>query len=285
MSKNIVILIDGTGNEVAANETNVFRLAGMLPKNSPAQIFHYDPGVGTQGLPVTDVLSLRVLAQVAGLAVGFGLYTRVANAYRYLMRVWQPGDKIFLFGFSRGAYAVRVLAGLIDKIGILEDGQESLITYALKLYADPKNVAVSSRFKNVLGRNVDEIAFLGLWDTVKSVYEIELSPPRLSAVALPRTRDNGAVRMVRHALAIDERRRFYRTNKWIPASKIGSTDVKQVWFAGVHSDIGGGYPEAGLSKIPLAWMIREASSAGLALDQPRVDDLIPPAAMASSGKP
>jgi uncharacterized protein (DUF2235 family) len=109
---------------------------------------------------------------------------------------------------------------------------------------------------------------LGLWDTVKSVFQIERFGREIRSVSLPRTYTNPAVRIVRHAVAIDERRRFFRTNTWGGGE---ATDVKEVWFAGDHSDVGGGYPEdeSGLSKITLAWMLREAHAAGLLIDRDR----------------
>jgi len=286
MSKNIVVLIDGTGNEISANETNVLKLAQCLVGDPKIQSFHYDPGVGTQGLPTTEAIDPRALVKIAGLTAGLGLYARIADAYRFLMRTYEGDDKIYLFGFSRGAYAARALAGLIGKVGLLEPGRDNLIPYALKLYADVNDLALSRGFTRTFCPATPDIAFLGLWDTVKSVIQVESSPPSLRNLSLPRTFDNDAVRVVRHALAIDERRRFFRTNMWSEAPKAQHTDVKQVWFPGVHSDVGGGYPEpeSGLSSIAFAWMVRDARAAGLLIDQDRLAAFVPPTSISGDTK-
>lgn len=272
MPKTIVILIDGTGNEFAGNPTNVLRLAQALVNQPGVQIFHYDPGVGTQGATTTDRLGLKTLSRIAGLGLGFGVYARVANAYRFLMETYEQGDRVFVFGFSRGAYIARALAGMIHTLGLLERGRDALLPYAIKLYRSFENHKDASRFADTFCDRKPEIAFLGLWDTVKSVFEfqVDLAKP-FDSVSMPYTRDNPSVRIVRHAIAIDERRRFYRTNRWAHTPKAGTTDVREVWFAGVHSDIGGSYPEpeAGLSKITLRWMLDAAKEAGLQVDPAR----------------
>jgi hypothetical protein len=125
------------------------------------------------------------------------------------------------------------------------------------------------------------IGFLGLWDTVKSVFRFELRGPgpEFTSVVLPRTFVNPAVKAVRHAVAIDERRRFYRTNLWSETPEArATTDVKQVWFAGVHSDVGSGYleSESGLALFPMRWMLREARQAGLLIDPDREQAILAP---------
>jgi len=266
MAKNIVVLIDGTGNEVEVDESNVLRLARLILNQPGKQIFYYDPGVGTQGAPPTDFASRQELLKMMGLGIGAGVFDKVASGYHYLVETYEPGDRLYFFGFSRGAYIARALAGIVSKIGILESGRDNLVTFAVKLYADPRNLKLAQSFSDTFCDRKAEIHFLGLWDTVKSVFRFEPILRRLTSVVLPRTFSNEDVRCVRQALAIDERRRFFRTNLWNSGG--ASTDVKQVWFAGVHSDIGGGYPasQSGLALITLAWMLREAMGKGLFVD-------------------
>jgi uncharacterized protein (DUF2235 family) len=269
MPKNIVVLIDGTGNEIEADESSVLRLAHMLVNDRARQVFYYDPGVGTQGAPATDLMSRQELIKLLGLGIGTGVYEKIGNAYRFVVDAYEAGDQLFLFGFSRGAYIARALAGLIGKIGILQRGRDNLVPYVVKLYADPRNLTLTRSFSETFCDREAEIAFLGLWDTVKSVFRFEPRGPELTSVVLPRTFANPAVRIVRHAVALDERRRFYRTNLWSEDREArANTDVKQVWFAGVHSDIGGGYPttDSGLAHPPLSWILREAKLQGLEID-------------------
>jgi uncharacterized protein (DUF2235 family) len=277
VTRNLVICCDGTGNEIAVHETNVLRLARML-RTSAAQKFYYDPGVGTQGAPTLDFMSRQELLKMLGMGFGTGLFDRIGNAYRFLMREYEEDDHIYIFGFSRGAYIGRALAGLVAKIGILEQSRDNLIPYAVKLYSVPHNTDLVHLFKDAFCVHKPDIRFLGLWDTVKSVYQFDPVRVRFTRVSLPYTFDNSAVKTVRHAIALDERRRFYRTNLWTKDSGYTKRqDVKQVWFAGVHSDVGGSYsePESGLSKITLQWMVREASHAGLIVNQAISDEILP----------
>jgi uncharacterized protein (DUF2235 family) len=270
MPKNIVILIDGTGKELEVNQTNVLRLARVLRFSESEQVFYYDPGVGTQGAPSNDLMSRQELIKILGLGLGLGLYDKMQAAYRYLMETYEPGDRLFLFGFSRGAYIARALAGLIGKVGILERQRTNLVSYAVKLYCVPRNARLANDFTSTFCDRHCDVRFLGLWDTVKSVFRVELRPPQITKVVLPRTMSNPMVRYVRHALAIDERRRFFRTNKWQDGPGADpATDIKQVWFAGTHSDVGGGWPdhESGLAKISFYWMLREAMQCGLLVDE------------------
>ncbi|MGO4319353.1 DUF2235 domain-containing protein [Agrobacterium sp. MCAB5] len=274
MGKNIVVLFDGTGNEIATDETNILHLARAILNDGEKQIFFYDPGVGTQGAPSADFMSRQELIKLLGLGIGLGVYDKIGSAYRFLMKTFEPGDKLFFFGFSRGAYIARALAGMVGKLGIMESGRDNLVPYAVKLYADPRNLELARRFSDTFCKREADIEFLGLFDTVKSVFRFEPGVPQFTSVVLPRTYSNPAVRKVRHALAIDEKRRFFRTNLWnVENGSSRTIDVKQVWFAGVHSDVGGGYPkaESGLSLIALEWMVKEAAHAGLLLnsDQPQ----------------
>jgi uncharacterized protein (DUF2235 family) len=227
---------------------------------------------------------------VFGLATGAGLDDNIIDAYRFLAEVWEPGDRIFLFGFSRGAYTVRALAGFIHMVGLIRPEQINIADYALTAYkraSAQKKFQIAWDFGRVTAARRVTIHFVGVWDTVASM--IVPRPDRLylpSLRTLPYTRTNPSVRVFRHAMAIDEKRRMFRLNKWVdpqpfiadpfiqpPASV--PQDIDQLWFAGVHSDVGGGYPEAesGLSKFPLIWMIDEAVKHGLRIDKAMFDHL------------
>jgi len=267
MPRNIVVMIDGTGKQLQVDETNVLRLA-RITAPVPNQATFYDPGVGTQGAPSLNPFDGSDLAKLAGLALGGGLFDKVEAAYRFLMREYEPGDRIYMFGFSRGAYVVRALAGMLAKLGLLERGREDLVPYLARVYATGDNWALAGRLRKTFSDRRPDIHFLGLWDTVKSVFRLEFG--RIAAVSLPWTFQNPRVRTVRQALAIDERRAFFRTNLWQETPpRFGRTDVRQVWFAGCHSDIGGGFPNAvgGLSKLALQWLLDEAVAAGLGIDE------------------
>jgi hypothetical protein len=162
------------------------------------------------------------------------------------------GDRIYIFGFSRGAYTARVLAAMLYKVGLLGKGNEELIPFAWDIFKRKYGDDIYKGFRHTYGRKV-EVAFLGLWDTVSSVGWI------WNPLHFQFTKDNPIVRIVRHAMALDERRAYFWQNLWTTKTKEG-LDAVQVWFPGVHCDVGGGYVEvdAGLSKIALEWMVREA---------------------------
>src|SRR5712692_7717700 len=156
-SRNLVICCDGTNNEFGETNTNVVRLVQTLEHDPNAQLVYYDPGVGT--LPEPGLFSKpgKTLSKWLGLAFGRGLVRNVQKAYGFLMESWRPGDRVFLFGFSRGAYTVRVLAGLLRQIGLLMRGQEQLIPYAMRLYGavpdrDEDDTEARSRYWRLCGQ-------------------------------------------------------------------------------------------------------------------------------------
>lgn len=284
MAKNIVICCDGTGNGIEKNLSNVLKLYRMVMKDDDQVVF-YDPGVGT----LSEEDEWRQIKQdtklVLGLATGYGLDENVLEAYRFIAGHYEPDDQIYMFGFSRGAYSIRVLAGLIQTIGLLRPDQSNLFGNGLAAFKQIKtddSFVATRRFVRVTEPRNIPIKFIGVWDTVASV----LVPRRdrfyiPSQVYLPYTRKNPSVEVMRHALAIDERRRMFRAYRWNEpqtfqpdwgAKGAGGKpqDIKQVWFAGYHSDIGGGYPEdkSGISKYPLRWMVDEAVSHGLKISEP-----------------
>jgi uncharacterized protein (DUF2235 family) len=270
--KNIVICCDGTGNEFSDHNSNVVKLYSTLVIDGKNQIGYYHPGVGTMGAPTASNRFTKFCTKVAGLAFGAGLLTNVGDAYRYLMNSYEEGDKVFLFGFSRGAYTARALAGVLHMFGLLYPGNDGLIPYILRMYAKrtrdaagmTHTFAVADGFKDTFCRHCP-LNLVGVWDTVSSVGWI------WDPVRLPYTAQNPDMKNGRHAISIDERRCYFRNNLW-GAALPGQT-VKQVWFAGVHSDVGGSYAEteSGLSKIALEWMLCEAVSLGLLVDPVRAD--------------
>lgn len=273
MGKNIVICCDGTGNQFGEHNTNVIKTYAALDLgDSDRQIALYDPGVGTGNPRGASSKFRRTGAKLSGLALGTGLFQNVADAYRFLMTHFQPDDRVFVFGFSRGAYTARALAGMLYMVGLLQAGNESHISYALDLYRSrvPKDKAkrdkhfeTADAFKSTFSRPCP-IHFLGLWDTVKTVglWDALKLFTRLGT-ALPWTYQTRGVEFGRHAIALDERRSRFRTNLW--AEEIGNSNLQQVWFPGVHSDIGGGYADSGLSDIALKWILTGAHHKGLIL--------------------
>ena len=281
MPKTIVMLMDGTGQQFQSNETNIVRLLRLLPPDQPErQIAFYGPGVGTRGAPTLTPFGGEWRALAGGLALGAGIYERVADAYRYLAQHWVHGDRIHFYGFSRGAFSVRALAGLVAQVGLMGAGFDNLIPYAIRLYASfpiggdkaaqDAHALLVRRFGETFGCRFPDIAFIGLFDTVKSVFSFDRLAGQDIRVSLAGTYANPRVKVVRHAMAIDERRAFFRTNKWRALNPAlgGGTDVRQVWFAGCHGDVGGGVPEteSGLSAITLEWMLKEAVAHGLLID-------------------
>lgn len=312
MAKNIVICCDGTGQN-GLRHTNVSRLFTILYLDEPnKQIACYDPGVGTiphrevktavqrrdagvvcrhvfdRPTPVSYLLSR--LWCLAGLAVGTGLFQNVQEMYEILIDNYVEGDHIFLFGFSRGAFTVRVLAGLLHRCGLLLPMHRGCYAKAFELYKPhceqlkpdeaEKLKEEIAKFKSLYTRSC-EISFLGIWDTVKSV-------GYFYPVSMPHTRRNPIVKTVRHALSIGESRSFYVPTTWGGLDNdtqppIEGQDIKEIWFAGSHSDVGGGYEEeeSALAKISLRWMIEEAKKAkgeweyGLLIDKDRYQQMFP----------
>ena len=278
MPKNIVICCDGTGNQYGAGNSNVVKLYQTLIRDPHRQIAYYHPGVGTMGAKNALTAAGKFWTKFRGLAFGYGLYENIADAYGFLMLTFEPGDQIYVFGFSRGAYTARALCGMLRMFWILSPGNEGLIPYAIRLFKSnddsllaritgrASKFRIAEGFKRTFGIECNP-RFVGVWDTVSSVGWI-LDPIGYKSVRLPYTASLEGVSEVRHAVSIDERRAFFRQN--LVDEDPGR--VKQVWFAGVHSDVGGSYPEgeSGLSKITLRWMLREAKEAGLLLDDGEV---------------
>ena len=267
--KRIVICADGTWNRPEEDvesdvPTNVLRLArAVMPWDGAcAQHVFYDWGIGSYH------------ARISSGVTGRGIHKNIMDAYRYIVQNYAPGSDIYLFGFSRGAYTVRSLCGLINNCGILKRPDARLIQQAFNHYKNERpdhapGGAASVRFRRDHAHPSREIRFVGAWDTVGA-----LGVPVALLGLFDRTDEfydtklGGNVRIARHALAIDEQREDFKPTLWTPREGL---DLQQVWFAGAHSDVGGGYPsdrQTGrrASDSPLQWMMAEAEAAGLRLE-------------------
>ena len=273
--KRITLCCDGTWNSADQEvdgkpcPTNVVRLAYRAAKrgaDGTAQIVFYDQGVG----------SGRGLDRLSGGAFGQGLEDNIHDAYRFLIGNYEPGDAIFLFGFSRGAYTARSLAGMIRKCGILErkhvqSYREALALYRNDAHPDDAEPASFRRSRSLCAGRGIPVRFVGVWDTVGAL-GIPLRGLRWLTRRKHQFHDtalSSAVESACQALAIDERRAPFAPTLWTPppadAGNAGQT-IEQVWFCGSHADVGGGHAERGLSDIALGWMLERAAQAGLAFD-------------------
>jgi uncharacterized protein (DUF2235 family) len=276
LAKNIVVCCDGTGNQIQRNLSHVLKLFRIAAKND-AQSVYYGAGVGTIGASDEWTRWRQDARAIFELATGRGLDADILGAYDFICRNYEDSDAIFLFGFSRGAYTVRAVAGLIHAVGLLPPDQLNIANFALRSYklaSEGDDLSVAWHFSRISGARPAAIRFVGVWDTVASVIVPRRDRLFPQLLMLPYTRRNPSVQAFRHAMAIDERRRMFRLNRWAEPQEFagksfrGSAqpqDIKQVWFAGVHGDIGGGYPESesALAKYPLEWMLNEAASCGL----------------------
>ena len=274
--KRLVVCCDGTWNapDQADNgspaPTNVARLALVVAPHDPAgteQRVYYHQGVGTSRWE-----------RIRGGVFGFGLSRNVRDCYRFVAEHFEPGDEIFLFGFSRGAYTARSVAGFIRNAGVLRPEHRDRVDEAFALYRDRSNRTHPRSTEAVLFRRSysfeTRLRFVGVWDTVGAL-GIPLSGGRLINFLNRRnqfhdTQLSSTVDAAFHACAIDEKRKPFRPTLWTAPDAAVPTgqDVQQVWFCGVHSDVGGGYfPVHGLSDITLLWMIEHARRHGLAVDR------------------
>lgn len=273
--KRLVICCDGTWNsadQVTKDGqpcvTNVLKIAVRVAKRdgSIPQIVYYDQGVGTG----------NVVDKFTGGALGKGLEANIHDAYRFLVANYEAGDEVYVFGFSRGAFTARSITGMIRKCGILKREHADRYRKTLDLYhsdflADDPQIVKFRTEHSLTGKDVIPIKFIGVWDTVGA-----LGIPVRGLAALQKdkyqfhdTELSGSVRHAYHALAIDERRGPFRPTLWDYMPK-PDQKVEQVWFSGVHSDIGGGYEDPSLSDIALQWMLDKAKGADLALDEPTI---------------
>jgi uncharacterized protein (DUF2235 family) len=295
--RQLVVCCDGTNNTLTGGQrdTNVLLLFEQLSRQPIGnQRLYYDPGVGSpDGLPATGLFEplVQMAERAISLAIGRGIYENIGQAYLFLCREYRRGDQIWLFGFSRGAFTVRAVAGMVHMFGLVRPEHEPLLPTLLRIYfaAAEDNLGMWTKLTEGLRRilrggrkppsrkalaeqvrlnftdpdgRVAPVHFTGVWDTVESV----------GVRGLRKSISNKALMQgkrlvhVRHALSLDEHRyaflpRYYEDRVLDPGQTLA-----QVWFRGVHSDVGGGAafaPQAGLSRIALDWMVAEADAAGL----------------------
>ncbi len=287
--RNLVLLFDGTGNILGNDQdTNVVKLLRMLHKGpdpdgrEPEQIVYYDPGVGTANLfpPSTAGARLREYGErLRGLALGGGAFSNIAGAYEFLVRSYREGDRIYLLGFSRGAFTARAVAGMLNMYGLVHTGGLPLLDNLVRTYFAPpgRSNPSGSRQREDFARDVIEnfargrtplVHFVGVWDTVEAI-----GSGLLGGVKITNSSDFASKRFVhvRHAMSLHESRVPYTPRRYqdphFTARELPHRSFSQRWFRGVHSDIGGSYARDGLSRTTLRWMAEEACAQGLRLDR------------------
>jgi len=271
--KRLILCCDGTWNEPDQETngkpavTNVVKLARRVAKTdgSVPQITYYDQGVGTTG---------NCLERCLDGATGAGLDENIYQAYLFLMTNYELGDEIFLFGFSRGAFTVRSLGGMIRKCGILRRGAADKYHEAKEFYRTKiePNDPIAKEFRLKYSISPDDkikIKFIGVWDTVGSL-GIPANGKLAEKYQFHDTELSGIVENAYQALAVNERRKPFSPTLWDYIRK-DNQKVEQVWFCGVHKDVGGGFTDEGLSNIALLWMLNKAQEAGLKMDVEAMD--------------
>lgn len=259
-----VVLLDGTMSSLTpGRETNVgltYKLLREMPRSGLS--LRYEAGVQWQDWRTTmDVVH------------GRGINRAIRRAYGHLASRYHPGDRIFLFGYSRGAYAVRSLAGVIDRVGLVraEYATERAIRDAYRHYENDPHGPAAKAFRSRYCHESVPIEMIGVWDTVKA---LGLRLPLLWMLtegrhAFHSEHLGNSVRHGYHALALDETREAFAPVMWETRGDWPGVDVEQMWFRGAHGDVGGqlgGFPPARpLSNIPLIWMVEKAEACGLAL--------------------
>ena len=285
MPKNIIICSDGTGNTaIKGRGTNVFKIFESVDLNShrfhperPPQVAIYDDGVGTEAFKFMRVL---------GGAAGYGLSRNVRQLYRELCRIYDPGDQIYLFGFSRGAFTVRSLSGFIGTCGIIDvkrlgssDELDAMVerayriyrgcyrTWLMRTFLGKPNPSTTRDFRDQHCHGNEKIHFVGVWDTVDAVglplHVSDLVNTLIYQFKFPDLVMSSSIERAAHALSIDDERQSFHPLIWDEGSSLPGQTIEQVWFAGVHSNVGGGYPKQGMSLVALDWMMHHAEQAGL----------------------
>ncbi len=281
--RHLVIGTDGTWNRPDQMDrgrqvpSNVVRIVRAVDEHcrEVEQIRYYDTGVGTGGL----------LDHLLGGIIGFGLTRNVCKAWRWLITHYRPRDRLFLFGFSRGAYTARSLAGLLGLCGIPQCDPADVnrvIREGIRIYRTrnrERRQRLADAFRATHTAWPGDVHFLGVWDTVGALGLPTPGPlgwwsrwrQGFHDVSL-----GSHIRHAFHALAINECRRPFRPTLWRGRKPDGVERGVQCWFPGVHSNVGGGYVDAGLADRALLWMIRRAEEAGLHVNRRYLETRIDP---------
>jgi uncharacterized protein (DUF2235 family) len=271
MAKRLIVCADGTWNKVEKAQsgrhlsTNVAKIAAaLLPVDvhGTPQLLCYLEGVGTHHGE-----------WIRGGMFGLGISKNISRAYEFLIQSYEPGDEIWIFGFSRGAFTARSLAGMIRDCGLLKPKHVGQLGAAVKLYRDRYDDSAPDAPRARIFRNTysDEppIKFIGVWDTVGAlgVPGVHLWLARLLKIdwQFHDTTLSRSIKNAYQALAIHEKRSDFKPTLWEKQDWPGKEEqtLEQVWFSGVHSDVGGGYAETGLSDIAIGWLIEKAKTHGL----------------------
>ena len=271
-TRQVCVFCDGTGALLGAGaQTNVVKLMAACGP-SPDQLIFYDPGVGTNStLPTTTYWQSvqRLGRQISGLAFGDGVYENIAEAYLFLVDNYQGvSDQLFFFGFSRGAFTARAVAGMVAMFGVVRPQASNLVDYMIQFYFSRDSAArqqliadIRDNSQKFSARQLPVMHFVGVWDTVASVG----IPPRRREFSQRPTIAGKRFTHVRHAVSADEYRGQFELRRYELGCDFHQT-LKQVLFSGVHSDVGGQYVEAGLSNLTLDWMATEAEACGLRIN-------------------
>jgi uncharacterized protein (DUF2235 family) len=288
--KRLITCTDGTWNHpgimdrgvrVRSNVELIFNCIREGKVGNDQQLKAYDSGVGSSTYDVKD--------QVEGGVSGAGIDKNIMDMYKFLLLNYEPGDHIYLFGFSRGAYTARSLAGFIRNCGLLKPEFMHLVPEAYELYRE-RNVYTSPDSDMMKGfrkkfciEDITPIKFIGVWDTVGSLgwplpYRKKYNHERYS---FHDVKLSSFIENAYHALAIDERRKLFVPTIWEQSEKVKADPnhpqkMEQRWFPGAHCNIGGGYADSGLSDAALKWIIDKAAHTGLVFDEKELDKLDPP---------
>jgi uncharacterized protein (DUF2235 family) len=271
MSKKIIFCADGTWDS-AKSHTNVYKLYKALI-TSAGQMPFYDDGVGASGNPILKLV---------GGAFGTGLWAKIKEGYTKIAQVYEDGDEVFIFGFSRGAFTARSLAGMIMAVGVpSQNFTDDMVDIAFDAYRDKLHRA--DKLKPLAGDNlvIPEMGMVGVWDTVGALgVPSGIGGIDPIAYGFLDTSLHPDIKNACHALAIDERRAQFPPTLWKGPAAPGQ-NLEQVWFTGAHSDVGGGEPDdlpgtTALSDITLGWMMAKAAAAGLTFDEKTLEQYTMP---------
>jgi len=260
MPKNIVIFSDGTGQEGGkGTNSNIYKIFNIIEDRTPQQISFYDRGLGTGW------------RKLSGNVAGAGISKNIIECYTFIFENYEAGDQIYLFGFSRGAATVRSLSSFIHYFGILPKSRHELVKQAYKIYKINDELKRKTKATEFIAKHHTmwtRVKFLGCFDTVaalgmpvKWVNVLVNKIPGLGH-SFQNFKLNQSVENACQALAIDDERKTFHPILW-DADILDYQSIKQVWFCGMHTDVGGGYPEHDLSDIPLIWMLDRAKKQGL----------------------
>jgi uncharacterized protein (DUF2235 family) len=259
VSKRIVLCFDGTWNVGGPRSSNVWRLYEALESAHNSQTKYYHGGIGSHNSGMIG-FPAKLVTGTTGLTISGS----IKNGYSYLVDRFSPGDSVYMFGFSRGAFAVRSLAGLIYSCGLLRAEEANRKSQAFRTYRIG-NLNEEQEFRERFCHPHCHIAMIGVWDTVASlglpVNWLERMNPLPSQ--FHRTDLNPLIKSAYHALAVDENRKAFLPTLFSEESRLPGQVLEQVWFPGCHSDVGGGYRQRGLADIALDWMIQNAERNGL----------------------